>query len=181
MTPPPSKAKNTFLNFHATTLSHYHLYKQVNKMYDNSKTTTTPPGTTPGPGSGTDSKTRTDAINACKLMDTVLSTPSYHASLFTDSIQLFPDHILQDARLLSSQPNNNQQPQDLNTIMADLQDLLETTRVEINKVLSKVLYTQHQNSRQTTTQLFQYIIPCLSPIRIYQILTPFYLSLIICA
>ncbi|KAF9145617.1 hypothetical protein BGX30_007952 [Mortierella sp. GBA39] len=100
-------------------------------------TKTTPPETIPGLGSGTDSKTKTDAINACKLMDTVLSTPSFHSSLFTDSVQLFPDHILQDARLLSNQSNNNQQPQDLNTIMADLQALLETTRVEINKALSK--------------------------------------------
>ncbi|KAK3829946.1 MAG: hypothetical protein JOS17DRAFT_775772 [Linnemannia elongata] len=106
-------------------------------MNDNTKTKTTSPGTTPGPGSGTDSKTRTDAINACKLMDTVLSTPSFHSSLFTDSVQLFPDQILQDAHLLSSQSNSRQQPQDLNTIMADLQALLEMTRVEINKALSK--------------------------------------------
>ncbi|KAF9340599.1 hypothetical protein BGZ91_001170 [Linnemannia elongata] len=105
-------------------------------MNSNTKTKTTPLGTTAGPGSGTDSKTRSDAINACKLMDTVLSTPSLHSSLFTDSVQLFPDHILQDAHLLSSQSNNSQQPQDLNTVMADLQALLETTRVEINKVLS---------------------------------------------
>lgn len=101
-----------------------------------------------GSSSGIDSKT--DAINASKLMDTILSTPSFHQSLFTDSVQLFPSHILQEARLQSTHSNNNnksnnnnnnqhqKQPQDLTTIMTDLQFLVETTRIEIDNALSMV-------------------------------------------
>ncbi|KAF8927776.1 hypothetical protein BGZ47_001952, partial [Haplosporangium gracile] len=111
----------------------------MNTMNDNTRTKTTPPETTPGLGSRIDSRTKTDAINACRLMDTVLSTPSFHQGLFTDSVQLFPDHILQDARPQSYNNNSNsqQQTQDLNTIMTALQSLLETTRLEIDKALSK--------------------------------------------
>ncbi|KAF9146787.1 hypothetical protein BG015_011493 [Linnemannia schmuckeri] len=111
----------------------------MNTMNDNTRIKTTPPRTTLGPGSGIDSRTKTDAINACRLMDTILSTPSFHQGLFTDSVQLFPNHILQDTRLQNHNTNSNsqQQTQDLNTIMTGLQSLLETTRLEINKALSK--------------------------------------------
>ncbi|KAF9129894.1 hypothetical protein BGW39_003743 [Mortierella sp. 14UC] len=69
-------------------------------------------------------------------MDTVLSTPSFHQSLFTDSVQLFPDHILQEARHLHSTHPTSQQ-QDLNAIMTDLLSLVEKTRLQINETLSQ--------------------------------------------
>ncbi|KAG0210246.1 hypothetical protein BGX33_005027 [Mortierella sp. NVP41] len=97
-------------------------------------------------------KTKAEAINACRLMDTVVTTPSWHQSLFTDSIQLFPDHILQEARhfdLQHSKTSHNrptgtgqqqqqpQQQQDLNIMMAELQSLVERTRLEISEAISK--------------------------------------------
>ncbi|KAK3834555.1 MAG: hypothetical protein J3R72DRAFT_452117 [Linnemannia gamsii] len=97
--------------------------------------TRTETGTRTGASIGAITESRTDAINSCRLMDTVLSTPSFHQSLFTDSVQLFPDHILQEAR--HHHESASQKQQDLNTFMTDLLSLVEQTRLEINEALLK--------------------------------------------
>ncbi|KAF9360718.1 hypothetical protein BGX34_007535 [Mortierella sp. NVP85] len=84
-------------------------------------------------------KNRADAMNACRLMDTLISTPDLNQTIFSDSIQLFSDDVLQEARAtigqLPAQEQTNQQF--LEDMFLELQRALEKTQQEISIVLSQ--------------------------------------------
>jgi len=89
-------------------------------------------------------KNRADAMNACRLMDTLISTPDLSRTIFSDSIQLFSDDVLQEARatigqLPAQEQTTNQQF--LKDMFLELQKALEKTQQEMSTVLSQVRVT----------------------------------------
>ncbi|KAK3818821.1 MAG: hypothetical protein J3Q66DRAFT_338631 [Benniella sp.] len=84
-------------------------------------------------------KNRADAMNACRLMDTLISTPDLSRTIFSDSIQLFSDDVLQEARAtigqLPAQEQTNQQF--LEDMFSELQRALEKTQQEMSIILSQ--------------------------------------------
>ncbi|KAG9320567.1 hypothetical protein KVV02_002820 [Mortierella alpina] len=78
--------------------------------------------------------TRVDAINACRLMDTLVSTPQWRQSLFADSIQLFPDNLLMQAK--HSQAKDLEQTP-LDQILSDLQGLVNNAQKKLGHFLTE--------------------------------------------
>ncbi|KAF9113402.1 hypothetical protein BGX27_001632 [Mortierella sp. AM989] len=79
------------------------------------------------------SKTHTDAINASQLMDAIVTAPTWNQSIFTDSIQLFPNSVLSET-LLHGGPQKPEACQDkrpLSEVSAELQKILKMTRQEL--------------------------------------------------
>ncbi|KAF9282945.1 hypothetical protein BGZ68_005647 [Mortierella alpina] len=77
---------------------------------------------------------RVDAINACRLMDTLVSTPQWQQSIFTDSIQLFPDNLLLEAKHSQAQ-DPAQRP--LDQILSELQGRLNNAQQKLGHFLPK--------------------------------------------
>lgn len=93
-------------------------------------------------------KDRADAMHACRLMDTLISTPDWSRTIFSDSIQLFSDDVLQEARAtigqLPAQEQTNQQF--LEDMFLNLQKALEKAQQEVSVILGQVRNHLHQRS-----------------------------------
>ncbi|KAF9961991.1 hypothetical protein BGZ70_008155 [Mortierella alpina] len=76
-----------------------------------------------------------DAINACRLMDTLISTPHWQQSVFTDSIQLFPNSLLTQAK--HSQAAQDPEQRTLGQILSDLQGLFDSAQQELGHFSAK--------------------------------------------
>ncbi|CAO3563986.1 unnamed protein product [Mortierella alpina] len=80
---------------------------------------------------------RGDAIKACRLMDTLISTPQWHQSVLTDSIQLFSDSLLTQAKHAQAARDPEQRP--LAQILSELQGLLDNAQQELGLFSTKDL------------------------------------------
>ncbi|KAF9930042.1 hypothetical protein BGZ65_005526 [Modicella reniformis] len=89
---------------------------------------------------------RADAMNACRLIDALISNPEWNRNIFTDSVQLFSDDILQEVRITTTSQLWEQQQQEdafgsqqpsLQTIFLELQNALERIQQELSVALSQ--------------------------------------------
>ncbi|KAF9994613.1 hypothetical protein BGZ80_002843 [Entomortierella chlamydospora] len=79
------------------------------------------------------SETHADAMNASHLMDSIVSSPAWNQSIFSDSIQLFPSDLFSEARLSGGpeQRKNDYFRRTLSETSAELQESLKKIRLEI--------------------------------------------------
>ncbi|KAF9355767.1 hypothetical protein BGX26_006167 [Mortierella sp. AD094] len=79
------------------------------------------------------SETHADAMNASYLMDSIVSSPAWNQSIFSDSIQLFPSDLVSEAQLSRGpgQRKNDYSGRALSETSAELQESLKKTRLDI--------------------------------------------------
>ncbi|ORZ05721.1 hypothetical protein BCR41DRAFT_176436 [Lobosporangium transversale] len=99
----------------------------------------------------------TAAVNACRLMDSIMTTPTWNHSIFTDSVQLFSTDLLREAE----EPQQKRYHQTisgtktLETIFSEIQEALYAAQQRLESKLGEVPYNANYISSSISLKLDQ--------------------------